>query len=240
MQKLILILSDLHAPYQHPDALDFIKALIKETGFSHRKKGHIAVCLGDEIDGHSWSFHDSDPSLLAPADELKEATWFHQDLSKVIPKMSLIDSNHGSLIYRKQKTHGLPMEVFKSYGEILQVPKTWKWTFDLTLKMSNGQSVYFHHGKNANVTKLSQSMGMSAVQGHYHEKFKIEYWGNPLGLNWGMQCGCLIDPKSYAFAYNKTNLQRPIIGTGIIQDGIPKLVPMILGKNGRWVRRLYL
>jgi hypothetical protein len=49
-----------------------------------------------------------------------------------------------------------------------------------------------------------------------------------------MQIGCLINDKALGFAYNKINLKRPLIGMGIIIDGIPKLLPMILNKKGRW------
>lgn len=222
------IISDMHAPYHHPDTLEFLKAIKKKY------KPDRWVCLGDELDYHAISFHDADPALLSAQNELDAAKEFIQELHKLIPKMDIIESNHGSLVFRKQMAAGLPYDVFKSYNEILEVGKGWKWHFDLTLKLSNGQHVYFHHGKNANISKLSQAMGMNAVQGHYHEKFTIDYWGNPLGLWWGLQCGCLIDFKSLAFAYNKNNLKRPIIGTGMIINDLPVLIPMVLNKKGRW------
>ena len=100
--------------------------------------------------------------------------------------------------------------------------------------MSNGQQVYFCHGKSANVLKVAQQYGCPTVQGHYHSSCSIQYWGNPNNLNWGMQVGCLIDAKSLAFEYCKTQKSRPIIGCGIIIDGLPKLLPMVLSKGGRW------
>jgi hypothetical protein len=77
-------------------------------------------------------------------------------------------------------------------------------------------------------------MSMNAVSGHFHERFKVDYWANPTGLYWGMSCGCLIEDDSYAFAYNSVNLKRPIVGTGLVIDSIPVLEPMILLPNGRW------
>jgi hypothetical protein len=53
-----------------------------------------------------------------------------------------------------------------------------------------------------------------------------------------MQSGCLIDRKALAFAYDKLNLNRPIIGTSIIIDSKPELIPMILNKAGRWIGKL--
>lgn len=196
------------------------------------------VIGGDEVDYHAISFHESNPDLFSPGDELEKAILHLKSFYKLFPKATILESNHGALVYRKQVFHGLPRSVFKSYREILEAPKTWKWVPDLTLKMSDGMSVYFHHGKSSDVTKLSQSMGMSAVQFHYHEKFKIEMWANSLGLYFGLQSGCLIDDSSMAFAYNNVNLKRPIIGTSIILNGQPKLIPMILNDKGRWIKEL--
>jgi hypothetical protein len=53
-----------------------------------------------------------------------------------------------------------------------------------------------------------------------------------------MVVGCLIDDKSMAFGYNKLQLKRPLIGVGMILDGQPKLLPMILNKEGRWVKKI--
>jgi hypothetical protein len=49
---------------------------------------------------------------------------------------------------------------------------------------------------------------------------------------------CLINMKSLAFEYNKLQKSRPVIGTGVIIDGLPILIPMVLNKNGRWNRKI--
>lgn len=232
MNSRILIISDQHFPYNHPDIIAFLKALKKEYKFDR------VINIGDEVDYHAINFHEHNPDLLSPGDELQTAINRLRPLYRLFPKMDIIESNHGSLVYRKGITMGLPKHVFKSYRDILEAPRGWNWHFDLTLKMSDGKFCYFHHGKSANGIKLSQSMGMSVVQGHFHEKFCIEYWGNPLGLYWSMQVGCLVEDSTLAFNYNKTNLKRPVIGCGVIIDGQPKLEPMILGKNGRWIGKL--
>jgi len=48
----------------------------------------------------------------------------------------------------------------------------------------------------------------------------------------------LIDKKSLAFAYDKLNLQRPVIGVGMIINSLPVLIPMILNNKGRWCGKL--
>ena len=65
-------------------------------------------------------------------------------------------------------------------------------------------------------------------------KYKIEYWGNPMSLLWAMQVGCLIDKDALAFAYDKLFKDRPVIGCGIIINSQPKLLPMVLNKGGKW------
>jgi len=79
---------------------------------------------------------------------------------------------------------------------------------------------------------------MSAVSGHYHSLFKIDYWANPDQLYFGMNVGCSIDDKSLAFAYNKNTTKRPIVGHGLIWEGLPMLLPMILNKKGRWTGQI--
>jgi hypothetical protein len=232
MNKSVLVISDQHFPYNHADIIAFLRA-IKEKYSPDR-----VVNIGDELDYHAISFHDHDPDLMSPSDELETAIKRMKPIFDMFPEMDLLDSNHGSLVYRKAKSNGLPRSVLKTYGEVLGAPKGWKWHFELVLKLSDGKPCYFHHGKSGNGIKLSQAMGMCVVQGHHHEKFAIEYWGNPLGLYWSMQVGCLIENSSLAFSYNKTNLKRPVIGCGIILNGHPKLLPMVLNANGRWIGKL--
>lgn len=227
----VLFISDLHIPYHHPDSLAFLRHL-KEKYNPTR-----VICLGDELDKHALSYHDSDPDLPSAGDELRMSLPVIAELAALFPEMDIIESNHGSLVWRKAKTFGIPKHYIKSYNEVLGIGDGWKWSFDLTLDLPNGQKCYVHHGKTSNVIQLSQQMGMNAVQGHYHESFKIDFWGNPTGLYWGMQCGCLIDDDSYAFSYNNVNIKRPIIGTGLVIDGLPVLEPMVLDKTGHWIKK---
>jgi hypothetical protein len=196
------------------------------------------ISVGDELDYHAISFHDSDPDLMSAGPELETSIKRLKPIYDLFPEVDLVESNHGSLVYRKQKAHGLPRHVIKSYRDILNAPKKWRWHDDLIINLSDGMKVYICHGKSADVLKLSQSMGMSAIQGHYHEKFEVRYWGNKLGLFFGMIVGCLIENSSYAFNYNKLNLKRPVIGCAVIINGIPILIPMVLNSRGRWIGEL--
>jgi predicted MPP superfamily phosphohydrolase len=229
--RSVLCLSDQHHPYEHKDLMPFLKEL------NNKYKFDLVVNLGDEVDNHAISFHESEPELFSPGQELAKAIESLQPLYKLFPKMEVIDSNHGSLVFRKGKYAQLPSSVFKSSKEILKAPRGWNWSSDLTIQTELGP-VYFHHGKSGQAGKLSRNMAMNTVQGHFHSKFQIDYWGSPAGLFWDMHAGCVVDDKSLAMAYNKTTLQRPVIGLGVIINGRPQLVPMHLDKRHRWTGRL--
>jgi hypothetical protein len=230
--KCILVISDLHAPFNHPDSVAFLKAIKKKY------KPTRVILSGDEADFHGISFHDHDPDLDSAGRELESTIKALKPIYALFPQAEVLESNHGSLVLRKALANGLSRQFFKSPGEILQAPKGWTWHFDITTTLPNGTQCYFHHSKGANVKKNSQAMGSSFVQGHHHESFEIQYWGNPNALLFGMTVGCLIDPHALAMAYNKNNLKRPVIGVGLIVDSIPVLIPMVLNKHGRWIEKL--
>lgn len=141
----VLVIGDLHLPYEHRDALRFLLAVKKKL------KPDRVIQIGDEVDYHAISFHASDSDLYSAGDELRLATKKILRLESIFPVMDILESNHGSLVYRKAKEHGLPRHLFKSYNDIYGVSSKWKWHFDLTIKLSDGSYCYFHHGKSADV-----------------------------------------------------------------------------------------
>ena len=232
LNDTILLISDQHMPFHHCDMFDFLNALKKKY------KPTRIINLGDEADKHRLSFHNSIEELFSAGEELEKTIEYIQEMYKMFPKMDILESNHGSLHLRRARHHGLPFGYLKTYNDLYGVDHKWKWHKDLTIKLPNGLKCYFHHGKVKDSAKLGQSMGMCAVQGHYHESFKVDYWGNPDGLYWGMNIGCLIDNDQLSFEYNRLFPKRPIIGTGIIEDSLPRLLPMVLNKKGRWNKKV--
>ncbi len=223
----ILFISDMHIPYHHTGLLPFLAKLKLKYNPTR------VICLGDELDKHALSFHDNDPDLYSAGHELKASLPVIAELYAMFPEMDIIESNHGSLVLRKAKHHGIPQQYIKSYNDVLQVGDGWVWHKDMTLILPETatlpeQQVYIHHGKSAEAIKTSQAMSMSHVCGHFHESFGIKYWANPNGLFFAINSACQIDDRSYAFAYNNVNLKRPIIGTSLIIDGVPLLEAMPL------------
>lgn len=229
--KSILVISDMHHPYAHPDCLAFLKACKKK--FSP----DTIVCIGDEVDFHALSYHDSNPDLPAAGDELNQAIEALKPIYKLFPKVTVIESNHGSMVLRKALTGGIPTKALRSYNEVLDAPKGWRWVDDLILDTDLGP-IYFCHGKSAAPGRLASQYGMSTVQGHYHERAQVHYISTPERLMFDLHTGCLANDKSLALQYNKINPKRPIVSIAVVINGIPMIVPMVLNKKGRWTKTL--
>jgi hypothetical protein len=212
----IIILSDTHLPYEHPRAFAFIHACLKKYNPDR------IVHIGDCIDNSQISFHEKDPdSMFSPSSELKEAILHMHELYKMMPVVDVLDSNHGSLVYRRSKAFGIPRFTLRPWNEIIEAPVGWKWHRDLII-----DDIYFHHGDITGKLQKLVMMDKNIVIGHRHTEFKIEYFKSKSNLRWGMQVGCLIDENNLAFNYARNNLARPILGVGLIVDGIPFLIPM--------------
>lgn len=229
--KSIIVISDLHCPYQHPDTHRFLAAV------KAKYKPDTVICIGDEIDAHALSYHEHNPDLPSAGDELNKAIKALKPIYKMFPKVTVVESNHGSMVLRKAMTGGIPTKAIKSYNDILDAPKGWKWVFDVTVDTELGP-VYFCHGKAAAPGKLASQYGMSTVQGHFHEKSQINYISTPERLMFDAHTGCLADDNSLALGYNKVNAKRPIVSILVIINGIPQIVPMVLKRNHRWIGKL--
>lgn len=227
----ILIVPDLHAPFTHMDALPF---LIEVNNFFKPDK---VVFLGDEIDGHSFSFHtdSADTNFLAPDVELEVAIEKLRPFYQMFPEATILESNHGSLIYRKRKWAKIPRQALKSYREILDAPMGWSWTHEYEIELRDGSIVHFMHGSRKNAFAVAKDIGKSHVCGHYHTEFKLVQDIVAGKRLFGMNCGCLIDDKKYAFDYAKNTKPNVKLGCGLIIDTHPMLIPMNLDANGRWI-----
>lgn len=228
--RRILVVPDAHIPFHHIDTFKFLRDI------KNKFKPDKVVCLGDELDFSALSYHESSTELPNANDELNLAKKYLKELFKIFPKVDVLESNHGSMVYRKAITGGLPRQVIRSYNEILGAPKGWQWHDKLVLKASNGKRIYFCHNRSKNSLANSKNVSMNFIQGHHHSNFDIQYWANELDIYWGMTCGCLVDKSSLAFAYGKTTKEKPIIGCAMIIDGIPQLIPMKMDRHGRYVR----
>lgn len=234
----LLAIGDIHTPYNHIDAPDFVNEIVCRYKFC------LIVYKGDETDQHAINFHGQDPDLLSHGPELEKAIMHLKDFYLITPKARILESNHGSLVLRKIKHHGISARVLKPIGEILEAPKGWLWNEELWVKLPNGQLVNLVHGKSSNPLALANSIFrnygvmVNTMQGHFHTKSQIDYWGAPHNRRWNMYTGCLIDNAALNYKYNKLNLDPPALSCGGILDGEPVIFPMVLDKRGRWDKKI--
>jgi len=229
--RRVLIMNDTHAPYVHKDALSFLMELDRRLKFTRVIHG------GDETDSHALSFHDSDPNLDSAGAELYKARLFMQDLAKLFPVMDLCHSNHGSLVYRRAHKAGMPVEMIKSYRDILFPDgggDGWSWHESVRFTLPNGEDCIVKHEAPGSLLSNAAHERANFIQAHRHSQWILEGKASDAALYWGMLPGCLIDRKSRAFDYGKLNLKRPAIGVGVIINSLPILIPMPLDSKGRW------
>ncbi len=231
--ECILVIPDLHAPYQHEDALDFLVTV------RNKFLPDLVVNLGDELDYHALSFHDSDPNLDSAGVELEKGKLFLRKLESVFPEMLVCHSNHGSMQYRRAKAHGIPVQLIKKYRDVIFPDggaPGWSWCHNWRVNTPLGEVLFKHQATGVLTDAAHNSCNL--VVGHNHGNFSVEYSASSSHLYYGMYCGCLIDKDSMAFAYGKHSLRKPIIGCGVILNGRPILLPMVLDRGGRWVGHL--
>ena len=161
-------------------------------------------------------------------------------LYKIFPDVHVMHSNHGSLHERKARSGSIPRAFIKSYKDAFEALSGWHWHPSFKADLPNGQQVMFAHGMGANAYNSAMDLGISFVQGHHHSRLEAVQKFSPFnGKNiFGMTVGCLIDDTAYSFRYNKTTASRPKIGCGLILNGAPVPVPMLLNRNGRWTKKL--
>jgi len=231
--ECILVIPDIHAPYQHPDTLRFLMAVREQ--FSP----DLVVDLGDELDYHAMSFHDSDPNLDSAGVELEKGKAFLNELYRVFPQVLVCHSNHGSMQYRRAKAHGIPVQLIKKYRDVIfpeHGAPEWSWSHNWRINTPLGEVLFKHQA--SGILSDAAHNSCNLVVGHSHGNFSVEYSASSSHLYYGMYCGCLIYKDSMAFAYGKHSLRKPIIGCGVILNGRPILLPMVLDRGGRWIGRL--
>lgn len=116
-----LVISDMHLPYQHRDAFDWLWALHNEYDFQQ------VLNVGDLIDHHAGSYHESEPDAPDAETEYLLAKRSAQELQQMFPDMVTTNGNHDNIPKRKLKTVGLPPSMVSDYNQLYDLEDTWKW-----------------------------------------------------------------------------------------------------------------
>ena len=215
----ILTISDLHAPFSHPAALDFLADLAREI------KPDRVICLGDEIDAHNFARWPRDWEAPGPREEIEAARSFLKQLAKLFPVLTVVDSNHTWRPWKVAAAAGLLPEFLRSRADILGAPRGWDW-----VAVERVDDVVFLHGEgytgDRSAIQAAADYRCNAVIGHTHSHAGVMHHAKAGGGIWGLNAGCLVDSTQAAFAYGKHSRNKPVIGTGAVLDGVPVFFPM--------------
>ena len=205
-ESRILVIGDLHEPFSLDGYLKFCKDTYQEYNCNH------VIFIGDIIDNHYSSYHETNADGLGGADELEYAINRIKKWYRAFPEADVIIGNHDRMIMRKAQTSSIPSKWIREYKDVLEVPN---WWFTDRIVYDNVQYI---HGEGGSAHVKCRADMMSTVQGHLHTQCYTQFFVGAKFKIFGMQVGCGIDHDSYAMAYAKRG-KKPAIGCGVVIGG---------------------
>tara|TARA_R100000655_G_scaffold353_3_gene1475 strand:+ start:2259 stop:2981 length:723 start_codon:yes stop_codon:yes gene_type:complete len=199
----VLVIGDLHEPFCLDSYLDWCLEQY------HTYNCTEIVFIGDVIDNHYSSYHETSADGMGGLDELELAIKRISRWYKAFPKATVIIGNHDRIIMRKAQTSAIPSKWIKSYKEVLEVPN---WNF---VERYEKDDVQYIHGEGGTARTKCRADMMNTVQGHLHTQCYTEHYVGKNFRVFGTQVGCGINHKSYAMAYAKYG-KRPAVGCAVI------------------------
>lgn len=203
----VLFIGDLHAPFLLDGYLEFNMDLQKKYNCG------TVIFAGDIVDGHSWSFHEHNVDGLSVKNELDAAISQLSNWYKAFPNATVLFGNHDLLISRKASAYGLSKLFLRHFGDIVEAPKTWRFTHEFYK-----DNVLYIHGSQGNAINRATTIRHSVAQGHLHSESFVQWSVSEIDSIFGLQVGCGIDRKAYAFEYAKDMPRKPIISSGVILE----------------------
>lgn len=201
----MLIVGDLHAPFTRPDYLGFCQEIYNKYNCNS------VMFIGDLIDNHFSSFHETDPDGHSAAEELSRAKRMIADWHKVFPTAKVVLGNHDLIPSRKLFNAGVSSKWIRPISEVLDVPG-WKFGEEFII-----DGVKYCHGTNRKARNRAKDDLISIVQGHYHSEGHITYYVGDNYSIYSMQVGCGVDRSAYAMAYGK-NFKKMHINCGVVLE----------------------
>lgn len=213
----VLIIGDLHEPFCLQNYLQFCK----EQQIKYNCG--TVIFIGDVIDNHYSSYHETDTVAMGADQELRLAKRKIAQWHKAFPSATVIIGNHDRMAFRKARTAGISSKWLKGYSEILDTPG---WEF---VEECEVHDVLYNHGEGATAKKKMRNEHQSVVQGHRHSEAYVEWSVGNNHRHFAMQVGCGVDRKSYAMAYGKA-FKKPVISCAVVlgKGSEPHVIPMNL------------
>jgi len=201
----ILVIGDLHAPFTLSGYLEFCKKMYIKHSCNE------VVFIGDLIDNHYSSYHETDPDGHSAAMELALAKSQIREWYETFPNAKVCTGNHDVIPSRKAMTSGVSKGWVKTIGEVLDTPN-WEYSEDFII-----DDVLYTHGVGRKARQRAKADLISVVQGHYHSEGYVEYL---VGMNYkifALQVGSGLDKTSYAAAYAK-HFNKPHVCCGLVLE----------------------
>lgn len=216
----ILVIPDLHFPFEHKKALRFCGDLKKEFSCD------TVIQLGDLTDQYCFSRYTRDPDAMSARQEIQEVKTRVSEWASVFPEMIITSGNHESRIFKRIYEIGIPPDiVLNTINHIFDMPKEWKYCDNITLN----NITYMHGNRSGEYAHVNTAKAFrnSTVIAHTHSTLGVQYMSGINDTIFGANCGCLIDDKKYAFFYAKELVRRPVLGAIVMLDGkTPLIVPL--------------
>ena len=205
-ESRILVIGDLHEPFCLDGYLEFCQQQYKKHDCNQ------VVFIGDVIDNHFSSYHETDPDGMGGGQELELAISKLSKWYRAFPVADVTIGNHDRLIMRKAMSSAIPKKWVKSFEDVLETPN-WNYTDRVVY-----DNVQYIHGEAGTARSKCRADMMSTVQGHLHTQCYTEWYVGQHFKVFGTQVGCGIDHDSYAMGYAKRG-KKPAIGCAIIIGG---------------------
>ena len=203
----ILVIGDLHEPFCLDGYLSFCEKVYAENNCNK------VVFIGDVIDNHYSSYHESSADGLGGKTELEFAINKLKRWYKAFPDAFVTLGNHDRIIIRKAQSSNIPSKWIKEFSEVLETPN-WKFVTEVFI-----DGVRYVHGDKSGKARMAAKRDMvSTVSGHYHTDFYCEWMFGKTRAIFGMAVGCGIDSKSYAMGYMQGG-KKEAIGVGVVVGG---------------------
>lgn len=206
-ENRVLVIGDLHEPFCLDGYLKFAKEAYER--FNCNK----VVFIGDVIDSHYSSYHETDADGMGGMDELQLAIVKLQKWYDAFPCADVTLGNHDRIIIRKAQSSNIPSLWIKEFGEVLMTPK-WNFVTDVYI-----DGVRYVHGDKSGKPHMAAKRDMvSTVSGHFHTDMGVNWFFGKTRAIFSMAVGCGIDSKSYAMSYMQGG-KKEAIGVGVVIGG---------------------
>jgi len=204
-ERRILVIGDLHCPFEKEGYFEFCL----ET--YDRFNCNQVVFIGDLVDSHATSRHETDPDGMSAKTELERAIEDLQKWREAFGVATVIVGNHDRVVMRRAFSSSIPSMWIKSFNEVLGT--SWDWT-----ERAEFDGVQYVHGEGGTARTKAKNDMQSTVQGHIHTQAYVEHFCGNRSRIWAMQVGCGLDRDSYAAAYSK-HYKKQAIGCGVVIGG---------------------